>query len=616
MGVFTSKEARALAPPEKLSPSVWAEQNRWLPSSVAAEPGRFRNSRTPYMAGIIDAILEATLEELVIIKAAQLGFTTALQNLIGWCVCMEPAPSLLVMPSEDECAKIVKEQLTPLVETTPALMDRLVPGERGITQTTLLFDTMPLYLGWAGSPQSLARRACRFVFLDEVDKYPAFSGRDAAPIPLARKRSSTFGHRARIIIGSTPTTRDGAIWQAYEGCGDRRTYWVPCPHCSTYQTLAFTQIIFKAPESISDRAKQADYIHTNNAAHYECKSCKGIIVDKHKARMLSRGVWLSETQTIDKDGLVHGERPQAKRVGFQISAIYSPWVTFSQMAAQFVRSIGNHGAMMEFRNQWLGEIFEDVETSFKADDLREQLATAPEAGVVPTWADRLIMSADVHEHRINFVIRAFGRDKSQLIHFGDVPTFEDLTQFFNSRYQLGNGDFLQPCLMFIDAGYRTDEVYSYAQTDNRIKAILGARDYKPKQQLSWSTPAKSIGISVCTIDTQYYKTKLATLRAGSSWLINNAVTDEYLRHLAGEHKVNDRKGNSVWQKVSSGAQNHFLDCEVYQLAASDFIQTHLLPDEQTLVQMRNANRQQREQVRRQPRKTPWLGNTSQWLQKV
>jgi phage terminase large subunit GpA-like protein len=619
--LFTEREARALAPPEKLSPSQWAEENRYLPSSVAAEPGRYRNSRTPYIAGIIDAILEPWLEELVILKAAQLGFTTALQNLIGWCVCQEPAPSLLVMPSEDECAKIVKEQLVPLIETTPILQDRIGDSPRAVTQNTLLFDSMPLYLGWAGSPQSLARRACRYVFLDEVDKYPSFSGRDAAPIPLARKRSSTYLHRARIVIGSTPTTRDGAIWQAYEGCGDRRLFWVPCPHCSSYQTLAFSQIIFNSPDvtAIEDRAKQADFIATNNAAHYECCHCKGTIRDKHKPAMLNRGVWLSEGQTVSKDGGVHGERPKAKRVGFQISAIYSPWVSFSQMAAQFVRSIGNHGAMMEFKNQWLGEVFEDVETSFKVDDLRLQVTDAPPAGTIPTWADRLIATADVHEHRINFVLRAHGRDdRSQLIHFGDVPTFEDLTKLcLDSQYMIdgGHGDSLQPCLLFIDAGYRTDEVYSYAQTDARIKAILGARDFKPRQMLAWSTPAKSLGISVCTIDTQYFKSKLATLRSSGKWIINNGVTDEYLRHMAGEHKIVDREGRSIWQKISSGAQNHFLDCEVYQLAAADFIRTDLLPDEGTLERQRAANREQRRQVARPaPRKQSWLGNTSQWLQ--
>lgn len=620
MGLFTTKEAGALAPPLKLSPSAWAEEYRYLPSSVAAEPGKYRGARTPYIAGIIDAIQEPWLEELVIIKAAQLGFTTAIQNLIAWAVDQEPAPALLVMPSQDESRKIVKEQLQPLVENTPRLLAHLADDAWAVTADTILFDSMPIYLGWAGSPQSLARRACRYVFLDEVDKYPSFSGRDAAPIPLARKRTSTYLHRARIVIGSTPTKPDGAIAQAYAGCGDRRQYHVPCPHCQEHQVLVFSQIRFDSAEvkAIDDRAKRADFILTTTAAHYECCHCCGVILDRHKPAMLTRGQWLSENQRIDKAGVITGERPKAKRVGFQISGIYSPWVSFSAMAAQFVRSIGDSGAMMEFRNQWLGEVFEDIDNIGKSPDLSEIVVTSPDAGRIPKWAGVVVATADVHEHRIDFVLRAHGRDdRSQLIHEGDVPTFDDLTSLcLNSSFQIeGCDDILKPFIMFVDAGYRTNEVYAFSQTDARIKPTLGARDYNPKSLLVWSVPSKELGVNVGTIHTQYYKDKLATLRKSGKWLINKMASAEYLRQMASEHKVIDREsGKSIWKKVSAGAANHRFDCEVYQLAAADFIQANTMPDESALEAIRMANRKQREVVQQRPAQSSgWLGNTKKWL---
>ena len=614
--IFTLKEKRALTPPSKLLPSQWAEANRTLPSSVAAEAGRYRNSRTPYMAGIIDAICERTLEEIVIIKAAQLGFTTAIQNLLGWMVCQEPAPALIVMPSEAACKKLVKEQLEPLIDTTPALQSLIADDAYAITNDSLNFDSMPIYLGFAGSPQSLATRACRYVLLDEVDKYPAFSGKDASPIDLARKRTSTFQHRARIVIGSTPTTRDGAISKSYESCQDKRSYHVPCPHCNAYQQLTFSQIIFNQSDvkEIEDKATKADYIQMHCKAYYECSACKGTILDKHKPQMLLKGIWLSQNQRVE-DGQIIGERPKAKRVGFQISSLYSPWVSFSQVAAQFVRSDGDYGSMMEFRNQWLGEIFEDIETSFKTDDLRLTIHEAPKAGVVSKWAGILLAGADYHDNRINFVIRAFGNnDRSQLIHYGDVSTFGELQLLLDNEYQIEDSDdTYKTGLVFVDSGYKPDDVYSYAQNDtSRIKAIKGVQE--ARQTISWSTPNKSLGIQLGILDTTYYKSKLANLRSSGKWLINSGVQENYLRQMASEHKVMDKSGKSVWKKVSSGSQNHWFDCEVYCLAAADFLNTNLLPDETALVSNREQNKIQRNQILRPlPKQKSWLGNTSNWL---
>jgi phage terminase large subunit GpA-like protein len=622
VGVFTERESAALAPRKRVTPSEWGDENRYLPGSVAAEPGRYRGDRVPYMAGIIDAVLEDCVEEIVVIKAAQIAFTTGIQNLIGWCVDQEPGPMLLVMPSEDESGNIVEEQLRPLIENCPRLQELLCDDGQAITKHAILFDTMPIYLGWSGSAQSLARRACRYVILDEVDKYKSFSGRDAAPIPLARKRTSTFQHRARVIMGSSPTTADGAIAVAYSECGDHRQFHVPCPYCNGYQTLAFGQLRFDSDEikAIQDRARKADFILETDAAFYECRHCKGAILEKQKPQMLRQGVWLSDNQTIDKSGRVLGNRPVAKRVGFQISAMYSPWVSFSRMAAQFVRSLGDYGAMMEFKNQWLGEVFENLDSAVKFDELTPELAAAaPPAGIVPKWAGVLLATVDVHDTHLDFVIRAHGRDdRSQLVHEGEASTFGDITKIcLDSVFQIeASEEVLSVDTLFIDAGYRTDEVYEFSKSDGRIKPTLGARDYFPSKVMTWKMVSQELGVNVGTIDTQYYKTKLATLRHSGKWLINNRASPEYLRHMASEHKVIDRKsGKSIWQKISSGTPNHRFDCEVYQLAAADFVQANLLPDEATLVKIRDDAAAQRKNLRNQALRpsSSWLGNTKKWL---
>ena len=39
--------AKALAPRKPLTVSQWADQNRWLSAKGSAEPGRWRNLRSP-----------------------------------------------------------------------------------------------------------------------------------------------------------------------------------------------------------------------------------------------------------------------------------------------------------------------------------------------------------------------------------------------------------------------------------------------------------------------------------------------------------------------------------------------------------------------------------------
>ena len=55
---WSARERRAWRWPDRIRPSQWAEKNRILPPALSAEPGPWRNSRTPYLVGIMDAICD------------------------------------------------------------------------------------------------------------------------------------------------------------------------------------------------------------------------------------------------------------------------------------------------------------------------------------------------------------------------------------------------------------------------------------------------------------------------------------------------------------------------------------------------------------------------------
>ncbi len=284
----------AWLPPSKLKPSEWTELNRIIPASMSAEPGKW-TWRNPYLKGIMDAVVEPGVEEVVFLKAVQVGFSECLRNLMGYWIDVDAGPLLVVMPDQKSGEEFVNERLRPTLESTPALKRHQSERAWDNTLTVVKLSTMPIYVGWAGSVQSLATRPCRYVVFDEIDKPNYTQTPQGDPIALGTKRTETYLHRARIIKGSTPTTRTGNVWRAWEACGDKRHYHVPCPHCHKFQALSFPQI--KWSKHDEDKIRLADQVEREKLAWYECRFCDGRISDKHKPLMLAKGVWVSEGQS-------------------------------------------------------------------------------------------------------------------------------------------------------------------------------------------------------------------------------------------------------------------------------------------------------------------------------
>ena len=83
---YQHKALQSLLPPEDLTVSQWAERYRMLDSKTSALPGPWRNEMTPYLTGIMDALLDYETEEIVLCKASQLGGTEAILNALGYII--------------------------------------------------------------------------------------------------------------------------------------------------------------------------------------------------------------------------------------------------------------------------------------------------------------------------------------------------------------------------------------------------------------------------------------------------------------------------------------------------------------------------------------------------
>ncbi|MBI5147752.1 MAG: phage terminase large subunit family protein, partial [Parcubacteria group bacterium] len=473
---------------------------------------------------------------------------------------------------------------------SPVLRSHMTENEDDITRLEIKLDRMVIYFAGANSPAALAQKPIRFLFLDETDKYPRFSGREADPIKLASERTRTFWNR-KIVKCSTPTTRGGYIFREYERT-DKCRYFMPCPHCGHYQAFVFAQL--RWPEEERD----PEIIKDKKLAWYECAGCKGKIKDVDKHKMTLEGLWTPERCRIDSNGKIKGEIPQTAKRGFWINALYSPWISFSEIAAEFLRSRESIELLMNFVNSWLAEIWEEKTEETKEDKILEKQGDYPE-GLVPHGAVVLTAGVDVQKDHFYIVIRGWGvGEESWLIRAARVEAWDDvIAVLFKTEYKRASGDPFKARLSCIDSGFRTDEVYELCRRWRDVaRAIKGENHlsgvpYRPTRIDRNPKTGAAIegGLSLWRLDTSLYKDKITRMVNSSpgdpsQWHVFKNISEEYVRQFCAEHKilVRDKKSGKTWEewkKKSAGAPNHYWDAEVYAAAAADMLRVSSLREE-------------------------------------
>src|SRR3954470_6135634 len=123
-----------IRPDPSLTVSEWADRHRLLSPRASAEPGRYRTERTPYIRAITDALSPTDpTRRVVVMKSAQIGFTEAGNNWIGYVIHHAPGPMLAVQPTVElakRFSQLVGEQLV-AVKTKRGLRTSSAAGYRG-----------------------------------------------------------------------------------------------------------------------------------------------------------------------------------------------------------------------------------------------------------------------------------------------------------------------------------------------------------------------------------------------------------------------------------------------------------------------------------------------------
>ncbi|HAS70588.1 MAG TPA: terminase [Eubacterium sp.] len=563
-------------PPEQITVSEWAEKYRMLDSKTSAIPGPWSNDITPYLVGVMDEFNNYETQKIIFVKPTQVGGTEALQNMIGYIVMQDPAPTMVVYPTETLAKSVSENRLQPMLKITPELAKRFDENSQLLE---LQFDGMYLTLAGSNSPSGLASKPIRFVLMDEVDKYPGSSGKEADPIKLAIERTKTF-HDKKIYITSTPTLKTGHIWKEKESADIEKHYFVPCPHCGEYIELKFSNIRFPDEEDMS-------YIDRAEFATYVCQECGCIITDADKNNMIRHGEWR----------IVRHNTKYVRSVVFWINTLYSPFVRWADIVKEFLTTKDDPETFQNFINSWLAEPWEDTKLKTSAELVLERQTELPEY-IVPSWAKLLTAGVDVQESSLYWSIRAWGDYlTSQNVAHGQALSFDDIDNVMNAQYMNENGEPMIVNLCLVDSGDQTDMVYDFCATHSDyalpVKGSSHAQLSNYKLSKVNRPDSKAMGITLVLVDGGAYKDmivgRMQRPNGRGSWMVYKGCDMEYATQVTAEHKVSVKRGNTtkqVWQTKTNHADNHYLDTEVYNAAAADILgvrQLHLMNEENVTV---------------------------------
>ena len=588
-----------LKPPEHMTVSEWAEKYRVLESKSSAMPGPWNNSVTPYLVDVMNEFNNYETEKIIFAKPTQIGGTEALQNIVGYIVSQDPAPTMIVYPTETLAKSVSENRLQPMLMASADLEKRF---DKNSSLLELQFDGMYLTLAGSNSPSGLSSKPIRFLLLDEVDKYPGASSREADPVRLALERTKTF-HNKKIYLTSTPTLKTGHIWREKEEADIEKHYFVPCPHCGEYIELQFKNIRFPDDEDMgyADRAEFAVYV---------CQICGCIITDNAKHGMLKQGEWR----------VVRCNTKYARNVAFWINTLYSPFVRWADIAKEFLATKDDPDSFQNFVNSWLAEPWEDTKLKTNAELVMDRQTEVAQF-VVPSWAKMLTAGVDVQESSLYWTIRAWGDYlTSQNIAHGQALSFSEIDIIMNTEYMTEKNEPVLVNLCLLDSGDQTDAVYDFCalHTDYALPVKGSSHAQLSHYKLSKINKADSraYGMTLVLADGGKYKDMIAGRmrreNGRGSWMVYSGCDMEYAQQVTSEHKVNVKgKGvtKQVWQPKHSHADNHYLDAEVYALVAADILGVRTLHLSGKEIPNRIEEREEEKQPEEQ-----WIKIHENWIE--
>ncbi len=602
-----------------LSPSQWAEQNRYLPPSVTPIPGLFGFDVTPYLREIVDCLdVESSIREVTFMKGAQVCATTGvLENVVGYYIAQVQTEAVMLLTADAELAKLRLEQyITPMIQLSGLehlikSSDEKNPRKTGRTsQRVEWFGGGFLVPFGAQNANKLRSVPMRALLRDEIDGYPTTVGKDGDPLKLSESRTAAFEGSRKILNISTPLLKGQSKIEERFLQGDQRYYLVRCLKCSFPQQLRFH---YDNPKTGLVAGLTWELENENlipDSVRWLCSECGHPHTNDDKTRLLAPAngaEWVPSSVATDRN-----------HRSYHLSALYSPvgMQTWATCVRQWLEGwdvsrnrIKDAGKFQVFYNNVLGKTYEVRGDRVRPEAVSEHRRADYSFGNVPNkFAEKfcgsqvllLVCTVDVQKDNLAVAVHGWCRDRRAILidywrFQGDTEQLDDpgtwgrLKRLIEEeQYKADDGASYRIQITLIDSGYRTDQVYRFCgEYDQAVFPVKGRaappKNATLKEFSEFTTPN---GVRAFAVTVDFYKDRWSaalrrewdglTLQPIGHYNAPQDVSDAQLKELTVETKrprpanANGQDSGFEWHRTP-GAANELWDLLVYANLALDLL---------------------------------------------
>ncbi len=567
-----------MRPPESLTVSEWAEKHRRLSSETAAEPGRYRLSRTPYLRDPMNAFTDPKIRRLIMVAASQVGKSEFINNAIGYIIDQDPGSILFVHPTTIDAKDYSKLRIAPMVRDCPTLRAKVAAPKSRDSGNTVLQKTYAggiLTLCGSTEAHALASKPIRYVFGDERDRWAKSAGTEGDPWGLAMARQTTF-YNAKAVEVSTPTVKGASPITDSFNEGTMERWCSQCPHCGEYHEITWEDIRYEHEETEINHQR----VFKVTKVFYMCPACAAVSDELTMKRQPAK--WVAENPGAYANGVR----------SFWLNAFVSQWKSWESIVLSFLQAQGDTRKMQVVYNTIFGKLWEnrgDLEDEEGMLARREEYPSELPEGVllltcgIDTQDDRLEYEVVGHGH----FEESWGIEKGVIMGRPDSDeTWAALDDMLDKVYRFADGLGLKISMSFMDeGGHFTQEVRS------RCRERIGKKLFCIKgvfgQDRPYTCPPKQMKIVVggahvgscwqyqIGVDAgkQHIMDNLRVKKPGSRYCHFPKRDDYgagYFAGLLSEHLVYDEKSARhpwKWEKIPGHERNEALDCRNYANAA-------------------------------------------------
>ena len=332
----------------------WAARTLRIPPTENEEmAGMYWTSNiTPYVREVMAWAKRPGKGEFWIKKSSQVGFTMAILIIICWMIVHRPGNVAYAVDSVHEARNISKTRLKKWIEMNN-LLDNIGEDEDSMSNLTYFFRGMTVYMLGAFSKGGWANKSIVLFILDELDKHPYIEG-EGTTVTLARERCKR-PKNAKIIGFSTPGETDQITKEHSKGtCEEIR---IPFPCCGHVQVLKFQAMTFGTKE-FKDLTGAYDRDKVEKSTYFRCELCGGRLYDHQKSEAM-----------LKYTSVATNPKANERIRSLHIWDAYSPFVTFGQIAIEWIDAQGDMTLLERFFRGRLGEKFEKSGRHAKSEDI-------------------------------------------------------------------------------------------------------------------------------------------------------------------------------------------------------------------------------------------------------